>query len=273
MNVPQISLTETVAIPQIGFGVFQVPPAETKEAVLHALDAGYRHLDTAKIYRNEEGVGAALAETDLDRDDVFVTTKLWNTDQGYDSTLRAFETSMAKLGLDVLDLYLIHWPTPANDRFVETWKAFETLQADGRVRAIGVSNFRIEDLDRLAAEGLSKPTINQIEVHPYLVNADLRAYHEEHEIVTEAWSPLAKAEVLDEPVLGDIAAGHAKTPAQIVLAWHLAQRHVIIPKSVTPERIAQNLDIVDIALAPEELDAITALDRGYRTGPDPAELN
>lgn len=273
MSVANVPLSGSVTIPQIGFGVFQVPPEDTQAAVEEALKTGYRHIDTARIYGNEAGVGAALAASDLAREDIFVTTKLWNSDQGYDSTLKAFDRSMDLLGLDVLDLYLIHWPTPAHDNYVDTWRALEKLQADGRVRAIGVSNFRIEDLERLAAEGLTKPSINQIEVHPYLVNAELRDYHDRHGVVTEAWSPLAKGEVLSEALIQQIARTHFKTSAQIVLAWHIALGHVVIPKSVTPSRIAENLDVLHIALSADEITAISALDQGRRTGPDPTEFN
>lgn len=273
MTVPTIALNESTSIPQLGFGVFQIPPAETKEAVLHALEVGYRHIDTARIYDNEEGVGAAITHSGLDRKDLFITTKVWNDDQGFDSTLKAFDISMAKLGLDYLDLYLIHWPAPNNDRFVDTWKALEKLHADDRVRSIGVSNFRIEDLERLKTEGLSTPSINQIEVHPHLVNAELRAYHEEHHIVTEAWSPLARARIFDEPVLVEIAANHDRTVAQIVLAWHVALNHVVIPKSVTPARIAENFDIFDIVLSPDEIAAITGLNKNERIGPDPSTFH
>lgn len=273
MSVRSIDLNDQTKIPQLGFGVFLVPPADTKEAVLNAFEVGYRHIDTARIYDNEEGVGAAITHSGIAREDLFITTKVWNDDQGYDSTLKAFETSMAKLGLEYLDLYLIHWPAPAQDRIVETWKALEKLHSDGRVRAIGVSNFRIEDFEKLRAAGLSTPSINQVEVHPYLTNSELRSYHEAHGIVTEAWSPIARGRVLDDPVLREIAANHDRTVAQVVLAWHLALNHVIIPKSVTPARIRENFEISDILLSPDEIAAITGLDKGERVGPDPATFN
>lgn len=273
MTVPNIEFHNGVSIPQLGFGVFQVPPPETKAAVTTALEAGYRHIDTAKIYGNEEGVGEAVAESDIARDDLFITTKLWNTDQGYDSTLKAFETSIGLLGLDYVDLYLIHWPTPAKDTFVDTWRAFEKLYADERVRAIGVSNFRAEDLQRLLDAGLSVPVINQIELHPQLVQDELRTFHAKHGIATEAWSPLAQGKVFGEQALVDIAEAHGKSPAQIVIAWHLALGNVVIPKSVTPSRIAENIDVFDIELSDAEISAITALNADSRIGPDPGEFN
>ncbi|MDQ3158303.1 MAG: aldo/keto reductase [Actinomycetota bacterium] len=273
MTVPNIELNNGVSIPQLGFGVFQVPPEDTKAAVKTALETSYRHIDTARIYGNEEGVGGAIAESGIARDELFITTKLWNDDQGYESTFAAFENSLKRLGLDYVDLYLIHWPTPANDTFVDTWKAFEKLYADKRVRAIGVSNFRTEDLQRLIDLGLTVPAINQVELHPQLVQHELREFHAKHEIATEAWSPLAQGKVFTEKVIIDIAEAHGKSPAQIVIAWHLALGNVVIPKSVTPSRIAENLDVFGISLSEDEIAAITALDSGSRTGPDPAEFN
>ncbi|MDO8211367.1 aldo/keto reductase [Conexibacter sp. CPCC 206217] len=272
-KIPQLTLNDGVEIPQLGFGVFQVPPAETAEAVTRALGAGYRHIDTAAAYRNEEGVGKAIAAAGLPRDELFVTTKLWNSEQGYDTTLRAFEASAQKLGLDVVDLYLIHWPTPAHDRYVPTWRAFERLLADGRVRSIGVSNFQTAHLRRLFDETDVVPSVNQIELHPHLQQVDLRAFHAEHGIATEAWSPLAQGAVLDAPVITAIAEAHGKTPAQVVLRWHLQLGNVVIPKSVTPARIAENFDVVGFELSDAELASIATLDRGERTGPDPDRLN
>jgi 2,5-diketo-D-gluconate reductase A len=271
--VPTIKLTNGVEIPQLGYGVFQVPDEETTEAVTRALEAGYRSIDTAAAYGNERGVGEAIKASGLARDELFITTKLWNSAQGYDSTLRAFDDSIAKLGLDQLDLYLIHWPVPAAGKFVETWKAFEKLQADGRVRAIGVSNFQPTHLRRLLDEGLTLPSINQVELHPALQQATLRAFHTEHGIVTEAWSPLAQGEVLDAPEITAIAAKHGKTPAQVVLRWHLQLGNVVIPKSVTPKRIAENIAVFDFELDGDDLAAITGLERGHRTGPDPDTFN
>ncbi|MEH3034762.1 MAG: aldo/keto reductase [Aeromicrobium erythreum] len=270
---PTVTLNDGVEIPQLGLGVFQVDPAETQATVETALEVGYRHIDTAKIYGNEAEVGAALQAAGLPRDEVFVTTKLWNSDQGHDATLRAFDTSMEKLGLDVLDLYLIHWPTPAKDTFVDTWKAFETLLADGRVRSIGVSNFRAQDLQRLADEGLTTPSVNQIELHPYLTQDTLRAYGAEHGIATEAWSPLAQGGVLDDPVITGIAKDHDADPGQVVLAWHLALGNIVFPKSSSPERIRSNFASLELSLSDDEVAAISALNKDERTGPDPAEFN
>ena len=272
MTVPTIELNNGVSIPQLGFGVFQIPPEDTAEAVTHALDVGYRHIDTARAYRNEEGVRDAVDASGLSRDDVFLTTKLWNNSHGRDATLKAFDASLERLGLDVLDLYLIHWPAPAQGLYVETWQAFEELYQDGRIRAIGTSNFRVQDLQLLLDLGLTVPVVNQIELHPYLTQVELFAFHEDHQIVTEAWSPLAKGHVLGDPVITDLAKGKDATPAQIVLAWHLALGNVVIPKSVTPERIAENFASTEIKLGSDEIDAITALNRDARTGPDPSDF-
>lgn len=273
MPVQQITLNDGVTIPQLGFGVFQVDPATTQEVVENALAAGYRHLDTARIYGNEEGVGRALAASGLPRDEVFVTTKLWNSDQGRDTTRPALEASLERLGLDAVDLYLIHWPTPQRDLFLETWEVFEQVKADGLTRSIGVSNFRPEDLAKLADAGLATPSINQIELHPYLTQREMRSVHADAGIVTEAWSPLAQGELLDDPALGTIAAKHEATVAQVVLAWHLAIGNVVIPKSVTPSRIAANLASAGLTLDADDVAAIEELDQGKRVGPDPSVLN
>lgn len=272
MTVPTIELNNGVTIPQLGFGVFQVPPEDTEDVVTEALDVGYRHIDTARAYRNEKGVAAAVEKSGLDRDDVFITTKLWNNSHGTDATFKAFEDSMERLGLDVLDLYLIHWPAPQQGLFVESWKAFEQLSADGRIRSIGVSNFRVEDIQQLLDLGLTVPVVNQIELHPYFTQDELRAFHDEHEIVTEAWSPLAQGGVLDDPVITDLADAKDATPAQVVLAWHLALGNIVIPKSVTPSRIAENFAATEVKLGEDEVEAITALNRDERTGPDPSEF-
>ncbi|MFE2280269.1 aldo/keto reductase [Streptomyces sp. NPDC059454] len=261
-------------MPQLGFGVWQVPDAEAETAVTTALEAGYRSIDTAAIYGNEEGTGRALAKSGVAREDLFVTTKLWNSDQGYDSTLRAFEASLSKLGLAYVDLYLIHWPTPARDRYVDTYKAFEKLLADGRVRAIGVSNFLPEHLDRLIAETSVVPAVNQIELHPHLQQHAAREYHAEQGIATEAWSPLGSGKgILEIPAIVAIAQKHGRTPAQVVLRWHLQLGNVVIPKSVTPSRIEENIDVFGFSLDAEDLAAISALNEDRRIGSDPAEVN
>ena len=266
--------TGPVPIPTVGFGVWQVPDDEVDAAVVAALDAGYRHVDTARLYGNEAGVGRALAASDVPREDVFVTTKVWNSDHGRDATLTAFDGSMQRLGLDVLDLFLIHWPAPARDRYVETWQALRELRDDGRVRAIGVCNFHAPHLQRLFDETGEWPSINQVELHPYLQQTPLREFHAEHGIVTESWSPLASGKkVLDDPVIGAIAQRHDATPAQVVIAWHLALGLVVLPKSVTPSRIVENLAAADLTLTADDLDEVAGLDRGFRTGPNPDEFN
>lgn len=271
--IPTVTLNNGVEIPQLGFGVFQVPDAETTAAVTAALEAGYRSIDTAAIYGNESGVGRALAGSGIAREDLFITTKLWNSDQGYDATLKAFDASLGKLGLDYVDLYLIHWPTPARDLYRETWKAIERLAADGRVRAAGVSNFQPAHLKRLLDGADLVPAVNQIELHPGLQQNELRAVHDGLGIATEAWSPLAQGAVLGEDAITTIAARHGKSPAQVVLRWHLQLGNIVIPKSVTPARIRENLDVFDFALSDDEMAAIAALDRSLRTGPDPDTFN
>jgi 2,5-diketo-D-gluconate reductase A len=270
LTIPRLALHDGIEIPQLGFGVFQVPPEDTQGAVEMALDAGYRHIDTAAAYRNEAGVGAALAASGLPREDVFVTTKLWNAQQGHDATLAAFEASLERLGLDHVDLYLIHWPVPSEDRFVDTWRAFERIYEEEAARTIGVSNFRVEDLERLAAETGTRPTVNQIELHPSFQQAELRAFHAEHKIATEAWSPLAQGNLLDHETIVRIADMHDRTPAQAILRWHLQLGNIVIPKSVTPERIRENLEIFDFELSDEEMAEFARLDSGERIGPDPA---
>ncbi|MEU4619889.1 aldo/keto reductase [Actinoplanes sp. NPDC023801] len=272
-EMPVITLNNGVTIPQIGFGVFQIPEAETAAAVSTALEAGYRSIDTAAIYRNESGVGAALQAAGLPRDELFVTTKVWNNDQGYDETLRAFDASIARLGLDRLDLYLIHWPTPKRGKYLDTWRALEKLLADGRVRAIGVSNFLPEHLRAVAALGGTVPAVNQIEVHPALQQRDAQAAGAELGVVTEAWSPLAQAAVLSDPAVQRIATDRDRTPAQVVLRWHVQQGRIVIPKSVTPSRIRENLRIFDFELTGEEIAAIDALENDGRTGPHPDHFN
>ncbi|MDF6017154.1 aldo/keto reductase [Streptomyces sp. JH34] len=272
-TVPTVTLNNGVTIPQLGFGVFQVPDDETTAAVTTALEAGYRSIDTAAVYGNETGVGRALAGSGLAREELFVTTKLWNADQGYDATLAAFDASLAKLGLDQVDLYLIHWPTPARDLYTDTWRALEKLLAEGRIRAAGVSNFQPAHLRRLSEESSLVPAVNQIELHPGLQQAELRAVHAESGIATEAWSPLAQGALLDDEVLTSLAARHGKSQAQVVLRWHLQLGNVVIPKSVTPARIRQNIDVFDFELSAADMEAIAGLDRGMRTGPDPDTLD
>ncbi|MFE6764703.1 aldo/keto reductase [Streptomyces sp. NPDC057689] len=272
-SVPHITLNNGVRMPQLGFGVFQVPDDETAAAVGHALDAGYRSIDTAAVYGNERGVGRAIADSGVPREELFVTTKLWNADQGYDQALAAFDASLAELGLDHVDLYLIHWPTPARDLYVETYKALEKILGDGRARAIGVSNFQVPHLRRLMEQTGTVPAVNQVELHPGLQQAELRTFHAEHGIATEAWSPLAQGAVLEDGAITRIAQANGVTPAQVVLRWHLQAGNIVIPKSVTPARIRQNLDVFGFDLTDTDLADIAALDRGLRTGPDPDTLD
>ncbi|WP_112466185.1 aldo/keto reductase [Streptomyces triticisoli] len=273
-KVPPIVLNNGVEMPQLGFGVWQVPDDEAERAVATALEAGYRSIDTAAIYGNEEGTGRAVAASGIPREEVFVTTKLWNSDQGYDSALRAFDTSLGKLGLEYVDLYLIHWPTPARGKFVDTYKALEKLHAEGRVRAIGVSNFLPEHLEHLIAEASVIPAVNQIELHPHLQQHAAREYHAEQGIATEAWSPLGQGKgLLEVPAIVAIGQKHNRTPAQVVLRWHLQLGNIVIPKSVTPSRIRENIEVFDFSLDTEDLAAISALNEDRRLGPDPATFD
>jgi 2,5-diketo-D-gluconate reductase A len=274
MTVPNLPLHDGTSIPQLGFGVFQVPPDEVVEPVRAALGAGYRLIDTATLYANEEGVGRAIAESGLPRDDIFVTTKVWNSDQGYDRTLQAFDHSLKLLGLDVVDLYLIHWPTPARDLYVDTWRALERIYADGRARAIGVSNFTPAHLERLIGEGTVTPAVNQIELHPGLPQDELRAAHARHGIATEAWSPLGRGQgLLERRVVVAIARDCGRTPAQVVLRWHLQLGIVVIPKSVRAERIRENVEVFDFELSDDQMATLSALDGPGRVGPDPETMN
>ncbi|WP_010468158.1 MULTISPECIES: aldo/keto reductase [Streptomyces] len=270
-KAPSLTLNNGVVMPQLGFGVWQVPDAEAVEAVGTALAAGYRSVDTAAVYENERGTGRAVAASGLPREEVFVTTKLWNSEQGYDSTLRAFDASLERLGLDYVDLYLIHWPVPARDAYVDTYKAFEKILADGRARAIGVSNFLPEHLERLMDATSVVPAVNQIELHPYLAQEEARAFHARHGIATEAWSPLGQGRgLLEAPAVVAVARKHGRTPAQAVLRWHLQLGNVVIPKSVTASRIRENIDVFGFELDAEDMAAFAALDEGRRLGPDPA---
>ncbi|MBO4260776.1 aldo/keto reductase [Streptomyces griseorubiginosus] len=273
-KVPPIILNNGVEMPQLGYGVWQVPDDEAEQAVATALEAGYRSIDTAAIYGNEEGTGKAIAASGVPREEIFVTTKLWNSEHGYDATLRAFDASLEKLGLDYLDLYLIHWPTPARDKYVDTYKAFEKLHADGRVRAIGVSNFEPEHLRRLIDETSVIPAVDQIELHPHLQQRAAREFHAEQGIATEAWSPLGQGKgLLEVPAIVAIAQKHGRTPAQVVLRWHLQLGNIVIPKSVTPSRIRENIEVFDFSLDTEDLAAISALNEDRRLGPDPSSFN
>jgi 2,5-diketo-D-gluconate reductase A len=268
-QIPELAIAPNERIPQLGFGVFQVPPKETEVAVAEALSAGYRHIDTAAAYRNEGGVGEALHAAGLDRDELFITTKCWNDDQGYEQAKRACRASLERLELGHLDLYLIHWPVPAHDLYVETWKAFVELQQEGLVRTIGVSNFEAEHLERVIAETGVTPAINQVELHPYFQQVGLRREHERLGVLTEAWSPLGQGLELEDPAIVEIAEVHGKTPAQAIIRWHLQVGNVVIPKSVTPSRIRENIDVFDFELSEQELESIAALDAGQRIGPDP----
>ncbi|ONI87618.1 oxidoreductase [Actinosynnema sp. ALI-1.44] len=268
-EVPVVELNNGVSIPQVGFGVGLVHDSDVAEVIQAAIDAGYRSFDTASIYGNEEGVGKAVARCGVPRDELFVATKLWKDAQGYDAALRAFDVSLARLGLDYIDLFLIHWPAPARGDFVQTWKAFEKLATDGRVRAIGVSNFQISHLRRLSELTSTVPALNQIELHPNLVQDNLRAYHSEHGIVTQAWSPLASGRLVRDEGIGLMAEKYGKTPAQVILRWHLELGNVVIPKSVTPARIRENIDIFDFELAEDDVLTLSEMHNDTRVGPHP----
>jgi 2,5-diketo-D-gluconate reductase A len=268
--VPDITLNDGNRMPQLGFGVFLVPEAETAQAVGSTLQTGYRSIDTAAAYDNEVGVRNAVETSELNRGDVFITTKLQNSDHGRHNVPRAYEESLDKLGGGYIDLYLIHWPVPHNGLTVETWEALRELQKEERVRSIGVSNFRVEDLERIIDATGVVPAVNQIELHPRLQQLELRRFHEEHGIATEAWSPLGKARFLDEPTIARIASAHGRTAAQVVLRWHIQLGNIVIPKSVTPSRIEENFRIFDFELSEEDMRAVFELDREERTGPDPA---
>ncbi|WP_150238754.1 aldo/keto reductase [Nocardiopsis quinghaiensis] len=264
-----VTLNNGLTMPQLGFGVFQVPDEEARSVVTTALETGYRSIDTARIYDNEKGTGLALAESGVPREELFVTTKLWNDDQGYDQALKAFDASLERLGLDYVDLYLIHWPAPKQDAYVDTWKALERIHSEGRAKAIGVSNFTARTLDRLVAETDVVPVLNQIELHPYLSQEAMRAANARHGLLTEAWSPLGQGKELEDPELTALGEKYGKSAAQVVLRWHLQLGNVVIPKSVTPSRIRENFDVFDFELSAEDMDRVGSLDRGGRIGPDP----
>lgn len=273
-TAPLIEFNDGRSIPQLGFGVFKIPAEETERLVREAIDVGYRHIDTAWGYFNEAGVGAAVRGSGVDRDELFVTTKVWNSSQGRKAATDSFETSLETLGLEVLDLLLIHWPAPANDLYVETWETFVELRESGRVRSIGVSNFEPEHIDRIVAATGVVPAINQIELHPFFQQRALREYHAEHGIVTEAWGPLARGAVADDPLLVTLANAYGRSPAQIALRWEVQHGIVTIPKSVTSDRIASNFDVFDFSLSDDDMAMIDALDRpDGRTGPLPADVN
>jgi 2,5-diketo-D-gluconate reductase A len=272
-QVPNIRLNNGVEIPQFGFGVFQVPPEETAQAVREALDAGYRHIDTAEMYENEEGVGKALAESGLPRDEVFLTTKLNNSNHGHDAALRAMDESLAKLGVEYVDLFPIHWPRPKDGRYVETWRALEKIAAEGKARSIGVSNFTVQHLERLAAETETVPAVNQIELHPRFAQEELRRYHADHGIATEAWSPIGQGgDLLQDPTLTALAEKYGKTPPQVVLRWHVQLGNIVFPKSMRPARMRENIDVYDFALAADDMQAVSGLDTSSRMGPDPDDF-
>ena len=256
----------------MGLGVFQTPPDETERAVSTAFEAGYRHVDTAAAYRNERGVGEALAKSGLPREEVYITTKLWNSDQGYDSTLKAFDRSMEKLGFgsdSYLDLYLIHWPMPAKNTFVDTFKAFSRLRDEGRIKSIGVSNFEPEHLRILVDATGIVPAVNQVELHPLFPQEELRQVHAQLGVATEAWAPLGQGALLDNPKVAEVAERHGKTPAQVLIRWHMQLGNIVIPKSVTPERIVSNFDVFDLELSEQDMASISSLGNGTRLGPDP----
>ena len=269
--VPELTLNDGRTIPQLGFGVFQIPPPDTESATTAALEIGYRHIDTAEMYGNEDGVGRAVAASGLDRSEVFVTSKLNNGFHRPEDARPAFARTLEALGFEYVDLFLIHWPLPTlyGGDFVSTWEVLEEFRADGRARSIGVSNFQPAHLDKLLTDTEVVPAVNQIEIHPYLTQDDLRHYDASHQIVTEAWSPIAQGRVLDDPTVGVVATAVGKTPAQVVLRWHIQRGDVVFPKSVTPSRMRENFEIFDFELSPEDMDGITALNRNERTGPDP----
>ncbi|MEU4190358.1 aldo/keto reductase [Kribbella sp. NPDC026611] len=271
-TVPSLTLDNGVEIPQLGLGVWQVPDEIAADVVTTAFEAGYRHIDTAAAYGNEPGVGRAIAAAGIPRDELFITTKLQNDDQGFESTLKAFDASVQRLGLEYVDLYLIHWQCLKKDKYVETWKAFEQLYADKRIRAIGVSNFHEPALRRIFEETTIRPAVNQIELHPALPQDELRAFNAENDIVTESWSPLASGELLENAALKTLGEKHGKTPAQVMIRWHLQLGNVVIPKSKTASRIRENIEVFDFRLDNDDMAAIADLETGVRTGGDPDTL-
>ncbi|WP_019969615.1 aldo/keto reductase [Mycobacterium sp. 141] len=270
---PRVTLNDGNSIPQVGLGVWQTPPDDTERAVTAALQAGYRHIDTAAAYQNEVETGLALAGAGVPREDIFLVTKLWNGDHGYDATLAAFDASLSRLAVDYLDLYLIHWPVPAKNAYVDTFKAFAHLRDQGRIRSIGVSNFEPEHLKILIDATGIVPAVNQIELHPLLPQHALREVHAQYGIATEAWSPLGQGSLLTDPKITGIAAPHGKTPAQVLIRWHIQLGNIVIPKSVNPERIASNFDVFGFELSEQDMASIASLENGTRLGPDPRTFN
>ena len=272
ITVPSVALSDGARIPQLGLGVYKVADDEARTVVATALELGYRHVDTASFYGNEVGVGQALRASDVPRDEVFVTTKVWNTEQGFDETLRAFDASLERLGTDHVELYLIHWPAPTQDKYVDTWRALERIAEEGRARSIGVSNFQVHHLERLLGETSVVPVIDQVEAHPWLQQHELREFCAARGIAVEAWSPLARGRVLDDAAIGRIAAKHGVEPAQAVIRWHLQQGLVVIPKTVNALRLASNLDVFRFELDEDDLAEIAALDSGERSGSHPDQV-
>lgn len=269
-KTPSVTLNDGNSIPQVGLGVWRTPDDIAAPTVRAALEAGYRHIDTAAIYENEDGVGEGIRTSAVDRKDIFLTTKLWNDEQGFDSTLKAFDQSLKRLGTDYVDLYLIHWPAPSRDRYVDTWKAFVRLKEEGRARSIGVSNFYPEHLERIIGETGVTPVLNQIELHPDFQQQATRAAHAKLGIATQSWSPLGQGTLISDPVIGEIAKKHDRTPAQTIIRWHIDNGLIVIPKSITPSRIEENFKVFDFKLDDEDLAAIAKLDRADgRIGPDP----
>ncbi len=274
-SVPRIQLNDGYSIPQLGFGVFKVDPTETERIVTDALEIGYRHIDTARIYGNEEGVGRAVADSGVSREELFITTKIWNDDHGTQSAFDAFDASLERLGLDYVDLYLIHWPTPAQDRYVETWRALEAIRESGRVRSIGVSNFLVPHLQRLFDETAVVPAVDQIELHPAHQQPETAAFAADHGIAVEAWGPLGQGKypLLELPEIVGPAAVHGKSPAQVVLRWHLQRGYIVFPKTTSRARMAQNFDVFDFELSDDEMQTISALEREGRGGSHPDSVN
>jgi 2,5-diketo-D-gluconate reductase A len=273
MAAPLVTLNDGNCIPSVGFGVFQIPPADTEQAVSAALRAGYRHIDTAAAYLNERETGRAVAESGVPRDELYLVTKLWNADQGYDSTLAAFDASMDRLGIDYLDLYLVHWPMPQLNKFVETFKAFAHLRDQGRIGSIGVSNFEPQHLQVLIDATGIVPAVNQVELHPRMPQTALREVHARLGVATEAWAPLGQGALLTDPTITAVADGCGRTPAQVLIRWHMQLGNIVIPKSVNPTRIASNFDVFDFELSSNEMASISSLDDGTRLGPDPRTFN